>query len=70
MKNGDENTPYVLRRKARSKCKARPAAGEGDLAALRSLLECIGQVLRGNYASSHAANVNNLIGSVDTNSEN
>ncbi|KAJ5370889.1 uncharacterized protein N7496_006981 [Penicillium cataractarum] len=69
MKDGDGNTPWVLRRKSRSKCMARPAADEGDLAALRSLLERIGQVVRENDASSHAANVNNLIGSVDTNSE-
>lgn len=69
MKDGDQNTPWVLRRKSRRKCKPRPAADEDDLAALRSLLERIGQVVRENDASSHAANVDNLIGSVDTNPE-
>lgn len=69
MKDGDEHTPWVLRRTSRRKCKARPAADEDDLAALRSLLERIGQVVRENDASSHAANVNNLIGSVDTSPE-
>ena len=66
MKDGIASTPWVLRRKSPRSCQARPAADEGDLAALRTLLECIGKVVvREDDTSGHTTRVNNLIGSVE-----
>lgn len=67
MKDGEENFPWALRQGPRRRRKAHPAADEGDLAALRRLLKSIGQVVWENDTSSHAASVNNLIGSVEPN---
>ncbi|OOQ89298.1 hypothetical protein PEBR_27303 [Penicillium brasilianum] len=67
MKDGEGNFPWALRQGPRRRRKARPAADEGDLTALRRLLESIGQVVRENDTSSHAASVNNFIGSVEPN---
>ncbi|CEJ58527.1 hypothetical protein PMG11_07181 [Penicillium brasilianum] len=67
MKDGEGNFPWALRQGPRCRRKARPAADEGDLAALRRLLESIGQVVRENNTSSHAASVNNFIGLVEPN---
>jgi hypothetical protein len=65
MKDGEKDFPWALRQGPRRRRRARPAADEGDLAAIRLLLENIGQVVREIDTSCHAASVNNLIGSVE-----